>query len=62
MPKSPSAAKPDLASAMYPALSQKRKVEEARRVQAEAEQKARSRRTADNLQAVLESLRRERGR
>jgi hypothetical protein len=48
-----------VADAMWPSLSQERKVEEARRVRAQAEQKARSRRTADNLQTVLESLRRE---
>ena len=54
--------KPDLASALYPHLSQAAKVEQARQAQAQAEQKARLKRTADNLQEVLDSLRKERGR
>jgi len=53
---------PDLASAMYPALSREAKAREAQQVRAQAEQKARSKRTADNLQEVLDSLRKERGR
>ena len=52
----------DLASAMWPHLSQAARAEEARQSQADAERKARLKRTADNLQSVLDSLRQERGR
>jgi len=60
MPNPPSATKPDLASAMYPSLSRDAKAKEAAQAQQDAEMKERSRRTAENLQAVLDSLRRER--
>ena len=53
---------PDLASALWPHLSQATRAEQARQAQAQAEQKARLKRTADNLQSVIDSLRKERGR
>jgi hypothetical protein len=62
MANPPSAAKPDLASALWPHLSQAAKAEQARQAQAQAELKARIKRTADNLQEVLDSLRNEKGR
>ena len=62
MARSPSAAKPDLASAMWPHLSRAAKAEGQRQIQWQAELKERSKRTADNLQSVLDSLRTERGR
>jgi hypothetical protein len=52
--------RPDLASAMYPHLSRAARAEAARQAQADAELKARLRRTANNLQEVLDSLRKER--
>jgi hypothetical protein len=61
MPKPPSAAKPDLASAMYPALSREVKAQQAAQARAREEQKVRSARTAVNLQAAIDALRRERG-
>jgi hypothetical protein len=53
--------KPDLASAMYPALSREARQQAAEKQQAQAEQKARLKRTAENLQEVLDSFK-ERGR
>jgi hypothetical protein len=52
--------KPDLASALWPHLSQAARAEQARQAQADAELKARLKRTANNLQEVLDSLRKER--
>jgi hypothetical protein len=52
--------KPDLASAMYPALSRETKAREAWQVRAEAERKARLKRTADNLQATIDAVLRDR--
>ena len=49
--------KPDLASALYPHLSQAAKAQQAVQARADAERKARLKRTADNLQEVLDSLR-----
>jgi len=60
MARSPSAAKPDLASAMWPHLSRAAKAEGQRQIQWQAELKERSKRTADHLQEVLDSLRKER--
>ena len=54
-----SAAKPDLASAMYPSLSRETKAQEAKNERWQAEQKARNRRLADHLQATLDAVRRE---
>jgi len=54
--------KPDLASAMYPALSATARAERARQAQAQAELKARNRRLVDNLQATIDAVRREKGR
>ena len=54
--------KPDLASALYPHLSQAAKAQQAVQARADAERKARLKRTADNLQSVIDSLRKERGR
>jgi hypothetical protein len=53
--------KPDLASAMYPHLSQAARVEQARQAQAQAEQKARLRRTIENLREIIDAVRREKG-
>jgi hypothetical protein len=54
--------KPDLASAMYPSLSRDAKAQEAKNERWQAEQKARNKRLADNLQATIDAVRRERGR
>ena len=62
MANPPSAAKPDLASALWPHLSQAAKAEQARQAQAQAELKARNRRLVDNLQATIDAVRREKGR
>jgi len=50
---------PDLASALWPHLSQAAKAEAARQARWQAEQKARNRRMAEHLQAITEQLRRE---
>jgi hypothetical protein len=50
----------DLASVMYPALSREAKAEEQRQARMQSEQRARSKRTVENLQSVLDALRRER--
>jgi hypothetical protein len=47
---------------MWPHLSRAAKAEGQRQIQWQAELKERSKRTADNLQSVLDSLRKERGR
>jgi hypothetical protein len=52
--------RPDLASAMYPSLSRRAREREAEQAKASEEQRARLKRTADNLQEALNSLRRER--
>ena len=52
--------KPDIASAMWPHLSRAAKAEGQRQIQWQAELKERSKRTADHLQEVLDSLRKER--
>jgi Skp family chaperone for outer membrane proteins len=52
----------DLASVMWPALSREAKAQEARQARVQAEQKARNKRTAENLQQVIDSLQRERER
>jgi hypothetical protein len=54
--------RPSLADAMWPSWSRAAKEREAQEAKARAEMKERSRRTAENLQSVLDSLRRERGR
>jgi hypothetical protein len=54
--------KPDIASAMWPHLSRAAKAEGQRQIQWQAELKERSKRTADNLQEVLDAVRREKGR
>ena len=54
--------RPDLASAMYPALSQQARQREASEAKAREEQKVRSKRLADNLQATIDAVRREKGR
>jgi hypothetical protein len=52
-----------LADSMWPHLSQTAKAEAARQARWQAEQKARSARTAENLQTILDQLRAEkRGR
>ena len=51
--------RPDLASAMYPSLSREARQQAAEKQRAQAELKARLKRTASNLQEVLDSLRRE---
>jgi hypothetical protein len=61
MPNPPSATEPDIASALYPHLSRTAREQAAAEQRAQAEQKARLKRTGDNLQEVLDSLRRERG-
>jgi hypothetical protein len=53
---------PDLASAMYPALSREAKAREAWQARAQAEQKERNKRLAENLQATIDAVRREKGR
>ena len=61
--REPSAAKSDLASAMYPSLSREVKAQQAAQARAREEQKTRSARTAANLQAAIDSLQQEkRGR
>jgi hypothetical protein len=57
-----SAAKPDLASAMFPALSREAKAKAAQQAKAREEQKVRNKRLADNLQATIDAVRREKGR
>jgi hypothetical protein len=47
---------------MWPSLSQAAKTKQAAQVRQDAEMKERSKRTAENLQAVIDSLRREKGR
>jgi hypothetical protein len=54
--------KPDLASAMWPHLSREAKAKAAQEAKAQAELKARLKRTAQHLGEVLASLREERGR
>jgi hypothetical protein len=56
-----SAAKPDLASTMYPTLSAAARAERERQAQAQAEQQARAKRLVDNLQAAIDAVRREKG-
>ena len=51
-----------VADAMWPSLSQAAKTKQAAQVRQDAEMKERSKRTAENLQAVIDSLRREKGR
>jgi hypothetical protein len=53
---------PDLASALYPHLSQAAKAEQARQARIQSEQRERNRRLADNLQATIDAVRREKGR
>jgi hypothetical protein len=55
-----SAAKPDLASAMYPALSRETRQREASEARAREEQKMRNKRMAQSLRAITEQLRQER--
>jgi hypothetical protein len=52
---------PDLASAMWPGLSREVRQREAEQAKAREEQKARIKRTAANLQAAIDAVRRERG-
>jgi hypothetical protein len=52
----------DLASAMWPHLSRAAKAEGQRQIQWQAELKERSKRTADNLQATIDAVRKEKGR
>jgi hypothetical protein len=61
MANPPSAAKPDLASALWPSLSREAKMKEAQKARAQAEQKAHNKRMADHLKTLTEQLRRERG-
>jgi hypothetical protein len=61
-PQPPQRKHSDLASALYPHLSQAAKAEEVRQARAQAEQQDRSRRTAENLDVILQQLRKERGR
>jgi hypothetical protein len=51
-----------VADAMWPSLSRAAREQQTWEARAQAEQKERSRRTAENLQSVLDSLRAERGR
>jgi hypothetical protein len=51
----------DLASVMYPNLSREAKAKEAQQAKAQAELKARNRRLADNLQATIDAVRRDKG-
>jgi len=53
---------PDLASAMYPALSREARQRQAWEAKAQAAQQERLERTAANLQSVIDALRREKGR
>ena len=52
----------DLAGAMWPHLSRAAKAEGQRQIQWQAELKERSKRTADNLQATIDAVRKEKGR
>jgi len=52
---------PDLASAMYPALSREARQRQASEAKAQAEQRGRLKRTAANIQEVIDALHRERG-
>jgi hypothetical protein len=52
----------DLASLMYPQLSREARQQAAEKQRVQAEQRERSKQTAENLQEVIDSLRRERGR
>ena len=61
MPKPPSAAKPDLASAMWPHLSRAVKAEGQRKLLWQKELKERSKRTSENLQATIDAVRRDKG-
>ena len=54
--------KPDLASALWPHLSREAKAKAAQQAKARAELKARNKRLADNLQATIDAVRREKGR
>ena len=54
--------RPDLASAMWPHLSQATKAEEARQARIQSEQRDRNRRLADHLQETIDAVRREKGR
>jgi hypothetical protein len=54
--------KPDLASALYPALSAAARAKAAREVKAREELKTRNRRLADRLQATIDAVRRDRER
>jgi hypothetical protein len=56
-----SAAKPDLASALWPSLSRDAKAKAAQEAKAREELKARLQRTKDNLQATIDAVRREKG-
>ena len=53
--------KPDLASAMWPHFSREAKAKEAQQAKAQAEQKARLRRTIENLDEIIDAVRKERG-
>jgi hypothetical protein len=50
----------DLASLMYPHLSRETKAKEAQQAKAREELKAHNQRLADNLQATIDAVRRER--
>jgi hypothetical protein len=54
--------KPDLASVMYPALSQQARQQRAQEARAQAERRERNKRLADNLQATLDAVRRDKRR
>jgi hypothetical protein len=51
--------KPDLASALWPHLSQQAKAEAARQARWQEERKARNRRLADHLREAVDAVRRE---
>jgi hypothetical protein len=53
---------PSIGDAMWPSLSQQARQQQAREARAQAELKARSKRTAENLQSVLDAIRREKER
>jgi hypothetical protein len=53
--------KPDLASAMWPALSRDAKAREAQQARADAARKADIRRLVSNLDELVDGLRKERG-
>jgi hypothetical protein len=58
----PKPVQPDLASAMYPALSREAKAKEAAQAKAQAELRERLKRTSDNLQATIDAVRSDKGR